>query len=485
MGYSNGSIYAPVSIRDVQRALNTQETDLGRLCRHANINKWARYKPVQYAGFPIRFQSGDSTFEAKTGLNVGEIIDTPSSVAAYLDIRIGYERPVGGINSPYRLTDFVRYNRYALPPCEIVWRTTFKEDTGFGCVVSIPDRSTSEYAEYISFSDLMNEISGYSGFKNADKRLCLAVYDETASDTDPIFYFFSDKFSTVGSSGAWSVVCNMGNSDFVGLLTVGKTYKFQVMVVSNHPHLETIPQGDRYVWELGCSPSQMAYMEGTQTPIQALCLALEYDIDRTRAVYQRASVITDLKYYLDWLSVEKWGNLVNRYPYQVLCTRLYLPAIIVRSPNILSGSAQYQMRVSFPGSSSFEIFRPADRSGNDYYEIEQAPSPTLAETVLTEWLSVADIGGYTTETDPQGNTVYVYEFDIGNRAYTILSRTAEQTANENSGLFLFWDQYGDSFTLAFSLYYKAFASDNARLVRNINVTYNVADGQGVVTDLEF
>lgn len=480
---NNGSIFAPISIYDVQRVLGNPSPDLGTLCRDSHINLWARYKPVQYPGFPVRFQSSDAAFNAKTGLNVGTMIDLPSQVAAWSDLSIGYDRPLGTLNSPYRLTDFVRYNHYAQKPCEIIWRTSFKEDTGFGCAVSIYDRSSSEETEYISFTDLMNEITGYGSFKSGEKRLCLAVYNEAASETDPIFYFFSEKFSTAGSSGSWSVSVNMGNTSFKNQLTTSKTYKFKVMIVSNHPYLETIPSGGvRYVWELGCSPSQMSYMEGTQQPIQAMCLALEHDIDVTSVVYQQASVITDLTYYLDWMSVEKWGNLVQSGNYDILCTRLYLPTITVRTPTAMNQTAQYQMRVAYSGGlSGTGIFRPTQRSGNDYYEIEQQPSTSLSELALTPWLEAGDVL-HTTETDGQGNTIEVYEFDFPNNIFTILSQTAEQTENENSGEFLFWDLVSD-FTLSFNLYYKASSTSNEILVRSIDVTYEVAQNEGHVTDI--
>lgn len=488
MGYNNGSIFAPVSIHDVQQVLGSGSTDLGTLCRLANINKWARYKPVIYPGFPIRFQSQDASFNAKTGLSVGTMIDLPSTVAGYQDISITYDHPYGTLSSPYRLTDFVRYNHYAQKPCEILWRTVFKKDTGFGCTVSIYDRSSSaEETEYISFSDLMNEISGYAGFKNSDKRLCMAVYDKVVSDTDPIWYFFSEKFSTVGSSGTWSVSTNMNNTDFTSLLTIGKTYKFQVMIVSNHSYLETIPgSGDREKWEYGVSPTEMASMESGQNPIQAMCLALETGIDRTEVVLQNASVITDLSYYLDILSVIKYGSIVSQSNYQKLCTQLLLPIVTVRSRTILNNSARYQMRVQFTqGGSQYTIFRPTDRSGNSYYEIESTPSTSLAETAITPWVTVSDIGGYTQTTDGQGNTIYEYEFDFSNRTYVILSQTAPQTSGESSGLFLFFDQQGSYMDLTFKLYYKPNGTQTETLVRTQTVRYNTSANEGNVHDIEF
>lgn len=490
MAYNNGIITAPVSIYDVQRALGVSANDLGTLCKHANINKWARYKPVIYQGFPIRFQSGTpADFAAKTGLNLPTMIAKPSEVAAYVDVEITYEKPTGGLSSPYRLTDFVRYNHYAQKPAEVLWKPgDFMLDKGYSCSVIIYDRSSSaEEAEYISFTDLMNEISGYAGFKNSDKRLCLAVYDNATSDTQPIWYFFSEKFSTVGSSGSWSVSTNMFNSSFTNLLTQGRAYKFLVMLVSNHSYLEGIVSGDRERWTFGVSPSEMTSMESGSNPIQAMTLALENGVDRIVKVLQQASVITQLSYYLDIISAEKYGGNVVVGNYNKLCIQLSMPIITVRSPEELNTSAQYQIRFEYSqGSSSYTIFRPTDGSGNNYYEIESTPSSLQSEIALTPWLRVDDIGGYIgTETDGQGNTIYVYEFDFPNHINTILSQTMPQTQGVNSGLFLFFDQLGSYCNLRFKLYYKKNASQGQQEVRTITVTYNTSQNSGYEHDIEF
>lgn len=503
MAYNNGIITAPVSVYDVQRALGVGSPDVGTLCKHANINKWAKYKPVKYPGVAaVRSRvisachlpfTPDPNFDKKTGLTVGSMIDFPSQVAGWSFVHIGYERPIGGANSPYRLTDFADYNHLAQIPCEILWSTAFKLDRGFSCTVNIYDRTSSaDETLYISFSDIMNEVSGYSGFQNLDKRLCLAVYDQATSDTSPIWYFFSDKFSaSVGSSGSWSVYCNMFNSTFTNLLTVGRTYMFKVMIVSNHPYLETIPSGDKYVWELGVSPSEMASMESGQNPIQAMCLALELNMDRTSIVLQNAAVISDLSYFLDILSVEKWGNVIAIGNYNILCTKLYMPDITVMAPHSipLDGTAQYQLRALFnQGTAGTTIFRPTDKSGDNYYEIESTPSSTLGEINLTPWVTINQIvaaGGHSTETDSQGNQIDVYEFDFPNRTNVITSNTAAQTQGAN-GLFLFWDVAGTSFDVTFRLYYKQSANAQEILVRNRNltVTYNVENEEGYIHDIE-
>ena len=50
MANSNGIITWPVGIADLQEVLSDGSPYLGRLCRSANINMWAKFKPVIKAG---------------------------------------------------------------------------------------------------------------------------------------------------------------------------------------------------------------------------------------------------------------------------------------------------------------------------------------------------------------------------------------------------------------------------------------------------
>ena len=486
MPYSNGKITAPVSIYDVRRALNASANDVGRLCAHQKINMWARYKPVIYRGFPVRF-SGDTEFDKVTGLNVGAMIDSPSSVAGFSDIEITYAKPFGGMASPYRISDFVKYNHFAEKPVSITWSSNFRTDRAMVCTVSIYDRTSSaDSSESISFSDVVNEISGYDGFKNKDKRLCLAVF---MGDSDtPAWYFFSESFSNVGSSGTWSVSTKMSNPIFSDS-HVGQTYKFVVMLVSDHDDLnDVVPDTDRYVWENGVSPEKMSEMESDSDPIMAMCLAFERDTDRTQAVLQDAHVVVNISYFLDVMSVEKFGNIVQSGVFNILCTKIWLPTITVSSPNQMNESACYQMRVRFSqGNTQFGIFRPIDGDGGgNYYEADFSNALTsLPEMPITRWIRISDLSPDYRFVYPDK---YEYEFTMYDYQYIMLSLTAEQTRNESSGLFLFFDQdtsAGDEFNVVFSLYFKEYQSAASETkVRDFSVTYNVNDGEGMIHDIE-
>ncbi len=131
---STGIISAPVSIRDVQRALGHSSADLGTLIANGNINIWAKFKPVsntsvqymsQWNATSKHWLSGASWFHGigaawRYGLSpwVRTVDGSYSSLSALITAYTSssnhmngwsYHRPTGGSTSPYRLTDFADY----------------------------------------------------------------------------------------------------------------------------------------------------------------------------------------------------------------------------------------------------------------------------------------------------------------------------------------------------------------------------------------
>lgn len=150
----NGIISAPVSIDDVKRALGESSNDLATLCKSENINIWSKYKPISCKGdfkeYPIREDSEEIvtssyskyTCVVRCGMNIpmdtyknlrnnyggegfaingcnnlykdnvygnnGYIHDNTSTSVS------GKHFPKGGVNSPYRLSDFRNYNSKAI-----------------------------------------------------------------------------------------------------------------------------------------------------------------------------------------------------------------------------------------------------------------------------------------------------------------------------------------------------------------------------------
>lgn len=150
---NTGIISAPVSINDVKQALGESSNDLATLCKSENINIWSRYKPISCKGdfkeYPIREDSDEKTTSSynkyvcvvRCGMNIpmdtyknlrnnygGEgfaiegcynfpidnIYGVVGTIPNNTSISVsGKHFPKGGINSPYRLSDFRNYNSKA------------------------------------------------------------------------------------------------------------------------------------------------------------------------------------------------------------------------------------------------------------------------------------------------------------------------------------------------------------------------------------
>lgn len=168
MSYSNGRIYVDTSktpnegvgIYDVQRALSTNRQDLGELCTHKNINKWARFKPVAAVG--IQQISYNTIVNAHFGLdlihgtnitfndfatmvgNYAQFVYGSATTGTYVGWKDGvkYISPRGKADNThindeyYRLTDFVckekpqtfGYSRSA----DCMWRMAGSSTRGIG-----------------------------------------------------------------------------------------------------------------------------------------------------------------------------------------------------------------------------------------------------------------------------------------------------------------------------------------------------------------
>lgn len=186
MSYNSetGIISAPVSIDDVKRALGESSNDLATLCKSENINIWSKYKPISCKGefkeYPIREDSEEIvtssyskfTCVVRCGMNIpmdtyknlrnnygGEGFAIEACRNLYIDNIYGgiggipdntstgvsgKHFPKGGVNSPYRLSDFRNYSskakintfRTSLPEArkvEIYYSSTPK----FNCVLSM------------------------------------------------------------------------------------------------------------------------------------------------------------------------------------------------------------------------------------------------------------------------------------------------------------------------------------------------------------
>ena len=128
-----------LSVAMVKAELGASTNDVGRLCIHPNVNKWSKWKPVRHSS-PVPITQAQ--LEA-----VGYGIKMPiySNVQAYVngltlrpkvDPVWEYESPVGGLTSPYRLTDFINYDKNAVIPFGLFNVTKQASKTGGNPIIT-------------------------------------------------------------------------------------------------------------------------------------------------------------------------------------------------------------------------------------------------------------------------------------------------------------------------------------------------------------
>ena len=106
---------------DMTQISSRNTFDLGRLCTHANINKWAKYKPIHHSGLQILSESARTDRQGDGEYYGVKIRMDSGDMASLHNVTFAYNKPKGGASSPYRLSDFINeagtagYNHLAKP----------------------------------------------------------------------------------------------------------------------------------------------------------------------------------------------------------------------------------------------------------------------------------------------------------------------------------------------------------------------------------
>lgn len=102
-------ITAPVSIRNLQDCFGLGANDLGTIITTANINMWARFKPVKLATVGLITDAQRASVNhgitlpdiTRGSITAANVMDAAANAATW-----GYDRPTGGASEPFRLADF-------------------------------------------------------------------------------------------------------------------------------------------------------------------------------------------------------------------------------------------------------------------------------------------------------------------------------------------------------------------------------------------
>ena len=120
---------------DMSQISSRNTFDLGRLCTHANINKWAKYKPIHHSGLQILSESARTDRQGDGEYYGVKIRMDSMGMSSLHNVTFAYNRPKGGASSPYRLSDFINeagtagYNHLAKPSVygSVSWQPQYKQ----------------------------------------------------------------------------------------------------------------------------------------------------------------------------------------------------------------------------------------------------------------------------------------------------------------------------------------------------------------------
>ena len=120
---------------DMAQISSRNTFDLGRLCTHSNINKWAKYKPIHHSGLQILSESARTDRQGDGEYYGVKIRMDSMNMSSLHNVTFAYNRPKGGASSPYRLSDFINeggtagYNHLAKPSVygSVAWQPQDKQ----------------------------------------------------------------------------------------------------------------------------------------------------------------------------------------------------------------------------------------------------------------------------------------------------------------------------------------------------------------------
>lgn len=137
----DGIVTKPINVADLQQLLRRSHSNLGEvvsasaptsvggLCKHENINKWSKYKPVSTDRlFVDESELIEVMLDANYGLITSNMLFDAESLA------LGTAEDTNDylydhVRAPYQLSHFTKYNHAAVCPIRVVWQ---QKDTDYG-----------------------------------------------------------------------------------------------------------------------------------------------------------------------------------------------------------------------------------------------------------------------------------------------------------------------------------------------------------------
>src|SRR5690554_1184712 len=106
-----------ISVAMVKAELGAATNDVGQLCIHPNVNMWSKWKPIRHSSIEPITQAQLEAHNYGIAWNSYASIDAIKTAYNNNDNVLNYNKPRGGLyNEPYRLTDFINYEKNAIIP---------------------------------------------------------------------------------------------------------------------------------------------------------------------------------------------------------------------------------------------------------------------------------------------------------------------------------------------------------------------------------
>ncbi len=248
MGHNNGIITTPVSVNDVRTVLGAASTDVGTLCTHRNVNMWSKCKPVRFPDLKNNNEWKGDTVDVGNGHIYG--LYRPwsggSPIEEIAELPIEYLRPTGGMESPYRLTDFDGYNHR----CKCPWEIELPEGSFFantaGVLVTFRKFTENELPTgNITVADLLCNKSPY---------VCVAVKNETGetmyktfpSDSPTLNIANCPLFVQGATLTLYIAFCSKATTNWSDGADNFTTAGFYSMATRDYPTVSTIRVVEKY-----------------------------------------------------------------------------------------------------------------------------------------------------------------------------------------------------------------------------------------------
>lgn len=224
----------------IKAKLGTNTNDVDLICKHVNINKWSKSKPINHTKL---FDLTDTDRKSK---NYG--LSFPYSDSNDHTIALSgwsYDRPIGGSSSPYRLDDFRNYYHASIPPLDITMLPILNVVNQSGVTGFVGDQMSSNIYQ-IGIDDFAS-IVGTNNIANSYFTVAMK------KSTENLVYFLSAE-DTIANNDTTILVNNNEN--------IFNTSKLEVFFLLSSVKISSITEknnlGFLRLWPI---PSENGYIE--------------------------------------------------------------------------------------------------------------------------------------------------------------------------------------------------------------------------------